>query len=91
MSTLWNESDAGLNRRGFLRKLVTTAAAGLGVVALASTASAEESQRLAPTCCRSSCRSCPAGQRAYTCSGCPSGTFCICSSSSSNCFGTFCP
>lgn len=75
------------NRRNFLRQVGKTIAVGLGVALLpAASASAAP---LLQSCCRSTCKSCPTGQHAYTClanGGC--ARCCICSSSSQNCFSS---
>jgi hypothetical protein len=75
------EEDAE-SRRGFLRLVARTAAAGLGLALLPKAAFARTES--VTTCCRNNCKSCPAGKVPYHCSGCDSG--CICNTNVGECF-----
>lgn len=76
------------SRRGFLRRLGTFAAVGLGIALMPATARAQSGR-----CCKNaSACPCPPGKFSYQCSGCGLGPCCKClDTDRGECFDTACP
>lgn len=73
-------------RTGFLRRLGTFAAVGLGVALMPATARAQSGQ-----CCKDpSCPGCSGTDVAYQCDGCGQNC-CKCLPEHGQCFNTTCP
>jgi len=85
-----DETTADQVTRGtFLRRLMMTAAMGVGIALIP----AQKAQALADRCCKQPCgASCPSGQVSYECGGSCGETCCICYFDMVNeCFDTTCP
>jgi len=73
------------SRTGFLRRLGTFAAVGLGVALMPATARAQSGR-----CCKANCQSCSGTDVAYQCDGCGQNC-CKCLPDLGQCFNTTCP
>jgi hypothetical protein len=82
-----NEAPGASDRRGFMKQVLGTLAAGVGI-ALFPTAARSSVQAW---CCRDlSCPPC-GGSWQYKCNGCePFAQFCICHQPAGNCFSIEC-
>lgn len=85
--------DARSDRKGFLRKLGTFAAVGVGVAMMPAAARAQSGQccRNTSACPDSDCTD-PSYPHNWQCSGCGAGPCCQCTSQTPGpCFGSPCP